>query len=51
MDKMRSLRPTTMCMLTMQKNNDALFARLILYELKSDSPDINRLCYDVLEIQ
>lgn len=51
MDKMRSLRPTTMCMLTMQKNNDALFARLILYELKSDSPDIDRLCYDVLEIQ
>ena len=33
------------------KNNDASYARLILDELKSSSPDFDRLCNDISEIQ
>ena len=38
-------------MLMAQKNNDKLYARLILDELKSGSPDFDRLCSYVLETQ
>jgi hypothetical protein len=40
-----------LCMLMAQKNNDASYARLILDELKSDSPNFDRLCNDISEIQ
>ena len=40
-----------LCMLMVQKNNDVPYARLILDKLKSSSPDFDRLCNDVLEIQ
>ena len=34
-----------------RKNQDVSYARLILDELKSSSPDLDRLCNDVSEIQ
>jgi len=40
-----------LCMLMAQKNQDALYAGLILDELESNSPNFDRLCNDVSEIQ
>ena len=40
-----------LCMLIAGKNQDASSARLILDNLKSNSPDFDELCNDVSEIQ
>jgi len=40
-----------LCMLMARKNHDASHARLILDELKSNSPHFDRMCNDVSEIQ
>ena len=40
-----------LCMLMVQKNHDTSYAQLILDELKSDSPDFNKLCNSVSDIQ
>jgi hypothetical protein len=40
-----------LCMLMARKNNDTSYARLILDELKSSSPDFDGLCNSVSEIQ
>ncbi len=40
-----------LCMLMAWKNNDVPYARLILDELKSSSPDFDRLCNDISEIR
>jgi len=40
-----------LCMLMAWKNNDTSYARLILDELKSSSPDFDGLCNSILEIQ
>ncbi len=40
-----------LCMLIACKNHEALYARLILGELRLSKPDFDRLCNHVLEIQ
>ena len=40
-----------MCMLLARKNQDTMYAWLILEELKLSSPDFDRLCNEVSKIQ
>ncbi len=40
-----------LCMLMACKNHDTSYARLVLDELKSSSPNFDRLCSSISEIQ